>query len=342
MFKGNLSIANSGAPSQIIEQVAYFQTKGIGKLKEHHHKTKFTECEISFVNNESESLDIPQEVEDEFERIAHYCIAYQMCAKIETIQPEDYDILTNPDNSGPIYVYYKEQKTDQFSTVNYTIDETKEDVELQSFVNTIVDITLAEVISQLKKKHDESIKIPDINKRFSFGSGFFKTSGNFDATDGHFSDLTTLKRTNDAVLERQGSKFAASCGFGLSTARIKYDHYKIKYGLIKVSGQMSADVNGIAINSKVSVDYNQQPCKAEIEYFRISEFGKVKIRVTGLGPLNSLASSLVTWITKKLHTDIADLIETKVTDIMQTQVENFNCEKYRSYAKFDPSPINIH
>lgn len=103
----------------------------------------------------------------------------------------------------------------------------------------------------------------------------------------------------------------------------------MKYGLIKVNGKMSTDVNGIAIDSKVSVDYNQQPCKAEIEYFRISEFGKVKVKVTGLGPLNSLASSLVTWITKKWHTDIGDLIESKVTAILQNQVENFNCEKYR-------------
>lgn len=81
--------------------------------------------------NKFDSLDIPQEVEDEFERIAHYCIAYQMCAKIGTIQPEDYDILTNPDDFGPISVYNKERKTDQFSTLNYTIDETKNNVELQ-------------------------------------------------------------------------------------------------------------------------------------------------------------------------------------------------------------------
>ena len=96
-----------------------------------------------------------------------------------------------------------------------------------------------------------------------------------------------------------------------------------------MSGKMSADVNGIAIDSKVAVDYNQHPCKAELEYFKISEFGKVKVKVTGLGPLNSLASSLVTWVTKKWHTDIAKLIEEKVSGIIKNQIQNFNCEKYR-------------
>ena len=47
-------------------------------------------------------------------------------------------------------------------------------------------MALAEVIYHLKENHEENITIPDISQEFSFGSGIFKTTGEFNAKDGHF------------------------------------------------------------------------------------------------------------------------------------------------------------
>lgn len=45
----------------------------------------------------------------------------------------------------------------------------------------------------------------------------------------NFSDITTLMRTTDALLDRDGLKFSASCGFGLTKALIEYNQYKVRY-----------------------------------------------------------------------------------------------------------------
>ena len=91
---------------------------------------------------------------------------------------------------------------------------------------------------------------------------------------------------------------------------------------------MSAKIDGIAIDAKISVDYNQYPCKSTLEELKISEFGKMKIKVTGFGPLNSLASTIMTWITTKWQAAIAKSIETRIKEVLNHQLEAFDCEKY--------------
>ena len=80
-------------------------------------------------------MGIPQEVENEFKRHARNCLHYQMCAKIGTIQPEDYAISTNPNDFGPISVYSRSRETEQFPQrippLNSTFVGTKKDIELQ-------------------------------------------------------------------------------------------------------------------------------------------------------------------------------------------------------------------
>ncbi|XP_033211334.1 uncharacterized protein LOC117169201 [Belonocnema kinseyi] len=172
----------------------------------------------------------------------------------------------------------------------------------------------------------------DISQEFSFGTGIFETTGHFDATDGYFSDLTTLKRSTDAALEREGLKFSIACGFGLSKARIEYNDYKLKFGIIKVDGTVSGNIDGIFIDMKFSVDYNQQPCKAKLEYLKNTQLGRLDVQVTGLSPLNFLASYLATLIATQWEGDITTLIETKVSEVINYQMNHFDCEKYRPFT----------
>lgn len=104
---------------------------------------------------------------------------------------------------------------------------------------------------------------------------------------------------------------------------------QLKFGIIKLDGVISARIDGVAIEAKVSVDYNSKPCKVELEFFRILDYGKITIDVTGLSPFNSLASSLATWISKKWENEIIGMIKLKITKIVTYELSKFNCEKYR-------------
>lgn len=79
----------------------------------------------------------------------------------------------------------------------------------------------------------------------------------------------------------------------------------------------------------VAVDYNQKPCKAILQDLRLTKLGKIKIKMTGLGPLNSLVSKMVTWISTKRKEELITKVESQVKDIVKKHLTKFNCEKYR-------------
>ena len=109
---------------------------------------------------------------------------------------------------------------------------------------------------------------------------------------------------------------------------------QLKYGLIKTSGAVSADIRGVAMESKLAVDYGQYPCNTTLEYLRVSKFGKFKINVSGVGFLSSPTSSIVTWLTKRWKSKIIEQIETLVNKFIVSQLKKFNCEKYRPNKTF--------
>ncbi|XP_033212304.1 uncharacterized protein LOC117169904 [Belonocnema kinseyi] len=330
IFKGSLSIENSGAPPQIIDQEVNFQMNGVGQLEEHQHKTKLTNCQIDLVSNESDSLEIPREVEKEFEKVAHNGVSYQMCKRIGTILPEDFTTSTNSDDFGSIPIYPELKRSGRFRR---SAPAQGADQQLLALVNGIVDTALAGLVNNLSKRHQYKIKIPNVyNKKFKVAAGsIFESYGYLDAINGHFSDLTTLKKTKNVEVGRKGDKLMADTGFGLTSARFDYNLFKVRYGPVEVKGKLVADIDGFAISSKITVDYGRHPCKTRLEKFQISEFGNIKITVHGLGALDDLTSHFMTWVTKNWKQNISKLIEKKGKMRLQEEIGKINCEKFRPF-----------
>lgn len=107
------------------------------------------------------------------------------------------------------------------------------------------------------------------------------------------------------------------------------DLFQLKYGIIKVNGKMSGDINGMALDARVAADYTQTPCVMSLEDLQVTEFGKMKIHVTGLSPLNSLVSSLLNWVTEKWRDDIVRTIEKRLRKSVDSRLATFNCERFR-------------
>lgn len=99
--------------------------------------------------------------------------------------------------------------------------------------------------------------------------------------------------------------------------------------MIKVDGHIDASIDGISLITSISLDYTQTQCTAKIENLKVTEFGKIKVDISGLGPLNSMASSIFGWIGEEWKTDIIDVIEKKLSSTVQTQLSAFDCEKFR-------------
>lgn len=60
----------------------------------------------------------------------------------------------------------------------------------------------------------------------------------------------------------------------------------------------------------------------------MTELGKINLKMTGLGPLNSLTSKILTWLTRMWQEKIVKTIEVNVRDIAQKQLNEFICQNY--------------
>ncbi|XP_071575217.1 uncharacterized protein [Temnothorax nylanderi] len=189
-------------------------------------------------------------------------------------------------------------------------------------MNVPVDILLKIVINYIKQNKKSIIKIPGVIKTCNIGLGI---ECHFETDNGIFEDLLTLERTEDAVMFNIGRTHIIQTGFKLSMAKFKYDYYKLEVGPITVSGNILGTVDGLAIRARLVIDYDKT-CGVNLEYVKVTEFGKLNLEMTGLGPLNSLASTVFTGLTEKIWQDeIVKTIEVNVRNIAEKQLSEFIC-----------------
>ncbi|XP_058806378.1 uncharacterized protein LOC131672881 [Phymastichus coffea] len=339
--------------SQSFDASRTFDSKiaGTARLK----RGLLSECSLYLSRNRHEEASgTPRELQVEIIHQAAVCARATLCDKLGVIDYKDLKRgKEHPFNFGRLAVPVDDSTTNMgliFSSIEsgelkVDVDEvkalfhavTKSDLDtvdtagLQSTINKLVDLAVYELVKKIKEENIGKIKIPDMSQNFSTGSSWWETTGEFNSLDGTFEDLTSLARTEDALLSHSGMKFVASCGFGLRRAYMEYQKYKLRYGVIKVNGQLSATIDGVSISAVVGIDYNRKPCRTVLESLRVSELGKIKVKLTGLGPLNKLLSKLITWITKKWQDEIVGKIEEKLSELVIHNLDKFQCEKYRPW-----------
>lgn len=97
-----------------------------------------------------------------------------------------------------------------------------------------------------------------------------------------------------------------------------------------MSGNISASVKTIDADVKLSMDFEKEPCKTSLAYFRFSHFNNLLISISGNVILSPLASKIVTSVINKWRTEIAEFIETIIGQLVTSELDQFNCENYRS------------
>ncbi|XP_024874551.1 uncharacterized protein LOC112456324 [Temnothorax curvispinosus] len=186
-------------------------------------------------------------------------------------------------------------------------------------LNVPMDILLKKVINYIKQNKKSIIKIPGVIKTYNIVLGMIKC--HFETDNGIFEDLSTLKRTKDAVMSNIGQTHIIQTSFGLSMAKFKYDYYKLEIGPTTISGNILGTVDGLAMTARLVINYDKT-CGVNLEYVKV-EFGKINLEMTGLGPLNSLASTIFTWLTEKWQDKIVKNIEINVKNIAEEQLTEF-------------------
>lgn len=97
--------------------------------------------------------------------------------------------------------------------------------------------------------------------------------------------------------------------------------------MVAVDGKILGIIEGLALAASITIDYNQT-CVVNLEYIKVTELGTVKIQMTGLGPLNSLTSTLLSWLTKKWQNDIIGLVQVNLKNIIEKELSDYICKKF--------------
>lgn len=98
-------------------------------------------------------------------------------------------------------------------------------------------------------------------------------------------------------------------------------------GLINVNGKILGTVKGLAMAARVIIYYDET-CDVNLEYIKVTELGKINFKITGLGPLNSFTSTILTWLTRMWQYRIIKVVEINMKDIAEKQLNNYLCNYY--------------
>ncbi|XP_011870197.1 PREDICTED: uncharacterized protein LOC105563308 [Vollenhovia emeryi] len=264
------------------------------------------DCRLFLPTDIKGSTNLPRAVEEAIIYYAQSCAKQYLCQRIGILKAEQLQHI----NSYNEYGY----------NIARVIRPNIPRVDL--CMNVPVEIFLKKAINYIKQNERSIITIPSVTETYNMGLGM---KCHFDTNKGTFEDLSTLKRTDDAVMSNVGRTQIIQAGFGLSMARFKYNYYKLRVGLITVSGNILGTVNGLAIAAKLIIDYDKT-CGINLEYVKVTKLGEIKLEMTGLGPLNSLTSKVLTWLTRMWKDRIVKAVEVNARNIAEEQLSEFICK----------------
>ncbi|XP_077277814.1 uncharacterized protein LOC143905980 isoform X2 [Temnothorax americanus] len=290
-------------------------------------------CRLFLPTNIKDSTNLSRAVEKAIIYYVQSCAQELHCQKIGTLKAKQLQNISRYEECGynilrivrPNYLTVAVVLLTSF--LNYILFVVirsyilKKDTSLTPsiLINVPVDILLKIVINYIKQNKKSMIKIPGVMETYNIGLGI---ECHFETDNGIFEDLLTLERTEDAVMFNFGRTHIIQTGFKLSMAKFKYDYYKLKIGPITISGNISGTVDGLAIRARLVID---KTCGMNLEYINVTEFGKLNLKMTGLGPLNSLASTIFTGLTEIWQDKFVKTIEVNVRNIAKKQLSEFIC-----------------
>ncbi|XP_051167726.1 uncharacterized protein LOC127285647 [Leptopilina boulardi] len=330
-FQGKMLIDNFVDKIKPINQVFHTRILGVSVLQDIScYDTILTQCQILLPRNKTDSPKFPFEVENEILHLAASCLNIELTEKIGSLLPLDFSKSTDFYNFGPLSV--QSNNAIEYSCLNHSITEEKKKLKsMQLALNTIIDVAVIEVRKILLERNLGIIKIPDVFEPYHvFTDTFIQMSGYFNATNGTFEDFSTIKRTSEVVIDQRNQKLSIAFGFGLETAKIHFGFYKAKYGVLSMSGNISATVKTVDAVVKLSMDFEKNPCKAKLEYFRFSHFDNLLISISGNKVISPVASKIVTSVINKWRKEISEFVENIVGKLIETEFHELNCEIYRN------------
>lgn len=188
-------------------------------------------------------------------------------------------------------------------------------------MNDIVDSILQEVSESLKESKTETIVVPDMEKRFK--AGFIR--GGVKATQGTFDDLSTVRRTEDVIMDvsQDGNSAVLTGSLGLGTMELNFGHARAWIGSLSVSDRLYVKVNKNSLQFRIFAQVGDS-CVVKLEEVTFNQFGDLRVDLGRLHKVKALAENFISWIVNHFDKNIRLLVEYHLKEIIDKELSKYS------------------
>ncbi|KAK3918770.1 Mite allergen Lep d 7 [Frankliniella fusca] len=193
-------------------------------------------------------------------------------------------------------------------------------------IDKIVDILMALVKVEVESRGLNQIPLPDFQEDFKKRVGPIKVKGYFKGWSGWAKSLGTLHRSGEAVvIVQNGDRVVLQIPLSFGDLQLGYQYQAKLKRVASTSGHVRATVQSNALTLKASAVLSDTECSAAVDSIELTDLGKIKVKATGLGPLNFLLNKIATWVAKRTHSKIEEAAKNGLKQAIDKAGLKFNC-----------------
>lgn len=184
-------------------------------------------------------------------------------------------------------------------------------------INELVDEIVAAVDESLQSSGSTTLALPDMEHDYKVA--FVK--GGVKATRGTLSDLSSLTRTGDALLDLNDLTATLTISMGLSSLELYYEHCRAWFGTLSTSEKLAVYVGENAIQAVVTLTIgSDSSCSTVLNSVTVTGFGDLTVDMLSLGDFKYIANHIADWIIEDFNDDIKSSVESTLYNIINTEL----------------------
>uniref|UniRef100_A0A1L8DNM6 Putative 50 kDa midgut protein n=1 Tax=Nyssomyia neivai TaxID=330878 RepID=A0A1L8DNM6_9DIPT len=188
-------------------------------------------------------------------------------------------------------------------------------------INGVIDSLLEPIRQQIIEQRYAQISIEGFKKSFKKKVGYISVWGTFEASGGWVGDMSTIYRTGDFSVHTEGVNVTIFGALGLGEFSGYYSKYKAKFMNVGPSGRITVTTGKNSAKLKLTTNgwiTGIEDIKKIINLdFNLEKVDNVRVYITGLGLLNSVVSTFITWIVAIVKNDVLKIVNKMINNLIR-------------------------
>lgn len=186
-------------------------------------------------------------------------------------------------------------------------------------INGLVDELLGKVSKSFIETGTDTQPIDDMEENFTV----MFMHGGLNATGGVFRNLSSVKRTGDAILDIGEDAFSIVVNLGLEDCNIYFKSCNGWLGYLSMTEEVSATVTNNSLRARISLKVTgDEDCTTTLDEVRLTELSGWDVDLKSLSYISYIVDNLIDWIIEWYEDSIRSSLELQLTNSIKAQLMN--------------------